>query len=152
MLRSELEDQPGMLTHHPLQSYPVMFCKQKLCCKTWYNPSNWHWSIQYRDWYLDTSQKPKDPFSHNMLSATNIAKSDCYTNFKLSNKASLRWCGLGLWWFVLRSALEGQQDMLTHHPLQSYPVMFFGKNIEKTMLQDLRWFLELTLYMEPFTF
>ena len=115
--------------------------EQKLCCKMWYNPSNWHWSIQYRDWYLDTSQKPKDPSSHNMFSTTNIAKSDCFTNFKLSNKAILTWCRLGLWWLVLRSVREGR------HPLQIHPspVMFFGKNIEKTMLQDLGWYLELPL-------
>ena len=81
-----------------------------------------------------------------MLSTTNIAKSDCLTNFKHSNKAILRWCGLGLWWLVLRSVREG------HHPLQIHPspVMFFRKKtLKKTMLQDLRWFLELTLHMEP---
>ena len=104
---------------------------KKLCCKMWYNPSNWHWSIQYRDWYLDTSQKPKDPSSHNMLSTKNIAKSDCLTNFKHSNKAILRWCGLGLWWFVLRSALEGQQDMLWHHPCKVIQLCSLEKTLKK---------------------
>ena len=59
LLRSELEGHPGMLTHHPLQSFQSCSVEQKLCCKMWYNPSNWHWSIQYRDWYLDTSQNRK---------------------------------------------------------------------------------------------
>ena len=69
-----------------------------------------------------------------MLSITNIAKSDCLTNFIHSKKANLRWCGLGLWWLVLRSVLEGQQDMLWHHPCKVIQFMFFGKKPEKTML------------------
>ena len=122
MLRSALQGQQGLLTRHPLQNYPVMW--KRLCCKMWYDPSNWHCSKLCRDWYLDTSPKPKDPSSHNMLSTTNIAKSDCFTNFKHSNKTNLTRWRLGLWWLVLRSAREG------HHPLQIHPspVMFFGKN------------------------
>ena len=141
VLRSVLEGQQDMLTHHPLQSYPV-----EKTCKMWYDPSNWHCSIE-----LDISPKKnrscrmKDLLNHHMLSTTNIAKSDCLTNFKHSNKAILRWCWLGLWWLVLRSVREG------HHPLQIHPspVMFFRKKHWKNMLQDLIWFLELTMYMEP---
>ena len=57
-----------------------------------------------------TSEKKKLPNHHMLL--RDIAKSGC--------QFEMMW--ISLWCFVLRSVLEGQQDMLTHHPLQSYPV------------------------------
>ena len=57
-----------------------------------------------------------------MLSTTNIAKSNCFTNFRHSDKSILRWCGLRLRLLVLRIVLEFQRGDLFHHPWQSSPL------------------------------
>ena len=107
---------------------------KKQCCKIWDGFWNWHciWSLLHSKKVRCVSHDTSHILNNPIVTSEKISKSP--HAFKRHCKIRLPfWDGSGLLWLLLRSELEGHPGMLTHHPFQSFPVMFCGT---KTVLQD----------------